>query len=316
MELAYKTKPRCVEVSSDRSFGTMRLLALLLVFGAAGKDVRTLTRSHRGSLCGTIFSCWPCLFCGRVQVRQFPVGMARSLADGSVSLTPVRSWPPLTTDTTSAVVCSSTTSGCSLSLTVGTSKSTTVDGRNLSHIAAFIFTLSLLDLPHWFPSEKHVHKNICTSERVWKAVSWATLTCLEIFPWYYFSKPLCHADPSGRARCESFWGHGAAHEDWHHHLAREVSLEMSLKLWLIVIFFHSMTSNSQPFCHASLFIAMTIRLWITTSCWSSSSIQWRWLSQLHPSPCPQGAHTVATCALCLDGAKQAVMTMVSWHLGS
>lgn len=163
-------------------------------------------------------------------------------------------------------------------------------------------------------------ENICY---IWAHLKWRSflsLTCLEIFPWSYFSKPLCHADPAGRARYESVWGHRAAHEDWHHHLAREVSLENLshskdlLKLWRIVLFFHSMTLNSQPFCHASLFTAMTIRLWITTSCWSSSSIQWRWPSQLHPSPCPLGAHTGGTCALCLDGAKQAMMKTVNWHL--
>lgn len=72
--------------------------------------------------------------------------------------------------------------------------------------------------------------NICGEHLLhlsqWKEeVSGATLTCLEIFPWPCFFKPLCHAGPSGGARCESVWGHGAAHEDWHHHLAREVSLD-------------------------------------------------------------------------------------------
>lgn len=34
----YKNKPGCDQVSSDHSLVTMRLLALLLMVGAAGKD--------------------------------------------------------------------------------------------------------------------------------------------------------------------------------------------------------------------------------------------------------------------------------------
>lgn len=163
---AYKAKPGCVQVSSDRSSDTMRLLALLLLMlGAAGKDIctyrQTLTLSHLGlhprGQRVTFFSC--CLFCVRVQLRQFPAGMARSSADGSASLTPVRSWPPLTTDTTSAAVCSSTTSGCSPSLTVGTSKYLSLEGWWLSHSATFMSTFCLAGFPTlYFPTEINVLK--------------------------------------------------------------------------------------------------------------------------------------------------------------
>lgn len=93
--------------------------------------------------------CWRCLLCVWVQLRQFLAGMARSLADESASLTPVHSWPPSTTDTTSAVECSSTSSGCSLLLTVGTSKSLSVEGWRLSNIPAFMSTISLQHI--YFP---------------------------------------------------------------------------------------------------------------------------------------------------------------------
>lgn len=162
---AYKAKPGCVQVSSDHSSDTMRLLALLLLMlGAAGKHVctyrQTLTRSHLGlhprGQRVTFFSC--CLFCVRVQL-QFPAGMARSSADGSASLTPVRSWPPLTTDTTSAAVCSSTTSGCSPSLTVGTSKYLSLEGWWLSHSATFMSTFCSAGFPTlYFPTEINVLK--------------------------------------------------------------------------------------------------------------------------------------------------------------
>lgn len=46
---------------------------------------------------------------------------------------------------------------------------------------------------------------------------------------------------------------------------------------------------------------MTTRLWTMTSCWSSSSIQWRWLRQLHPSHYPLAVQWEASPAPCLDG---------------
>lgn len=45
--VAYKYEPGCVQVSSDHSPDTMRLLALLLMVGAAGKDTDTCTRTNK-----------------------------------------------------------------------------------------------------------------------------------------------------------------------------------------------------------------------------------------------------------------------------
>lgn len=193
--------------------------------------------------------------------RQFPAMMARSLAGTSVRLTLVHTWPPSTTVTTSAVGCSSTSSGCSPLPTVGTSKCALIEEKLLSNITRAIRSVSFTTCLVWFwcnsffPLRQKMNtKNICRWLRLRafqpSTICWGHLLNLKIkenSKNYYerlrqelqeiknvllphfssmlllLSQPLCHADHPGRPRSASVRRYRAAPEDRKHHLAPSVS---------------------------------------------------------------------------------------------